>query len=190
MIIPAGFAQVNIRFSGAAVPRGAEVAFGVLPDGLDTPEEIGFAIKDAGDAAVIQDLISTECRIEDMLIKLGPNSTGLSGVVPYGVNGALSSGAGNPSSALLVRKATGVGGRHGRGRMFWPALPEAYILPGGSLDPALVTAAQDIVDAFLAKLVVDDCPMVLLHGDATTPTAVTGLVVDGRVANQRRRNRK
>lgn len=190
MVIPADYSQVNIKMTGAALPFGAEVTFGVHDAGALSAADIAQAVIDSGVTALVKNLISTESTLASVLVKQGPNIDGPSAEVGWNLAGNLSSGAGNPASSLLVRKQTNHGGRKGSGRMYWPALPEAYILPGGAIDGALVTAAQTIVDNFLAALSSNDVPMVLLHGDATAPYNVLSLEVQARVANQRQRNRK
>nr|CRY97808.1 hypothetical protein [uncultured prokaryote] len=190
MVIPEDYAQVNIIFGGTACPTGAQITFGVLAAVVSNPSDIGDAVVTAGQDASFKSLIASEATIDSVLVKVGPNDTGPAATVTWGETGNLSSGAGNPSSSLLVHKNTGLGGRHGAGRFYVPALPEAYILPSGQLDGALVTAAQGIIDSFFDKLGVAEIEMFLLHGDATTPTLVTSLVVEGQVANQRRRNRR
>lgn len=190
MVIPSGFSQVNIKLTGAALPLGAEVTFGVTNLIGDSPAQVAAKVITSGTSALIKNLIATEATLGSVLVKNGPNATGPMAEVAWNLAGNLSSGAGNPSSALLVRKLTDHGGRHGSGRTYWPALPEAYILPGGAVDGALVTAAQTIVNNFLTALGTNDHAMYLLHGDATAPYLVTSLQVESRVGNQRRRNRK
>lgn len=190
MIIPVTYAQVNVIWIGDAVPTGAQVAFGVNAAVLSDPDAIADAVKGVFTDVTIADTFASECTIDGLLVKLGPNASGRSSLTNTLINGAFSSGAGNPASSTLVRKNTAHGGRHGRGRMYWPALPEAYILPGGQVSSDAVTALQSIFDDFLAGLEAADVGMVLLHADSTTPYPVTSLTVESRVANQRRRNRR
>lgn len=190
MIIPSGYAQVNVKMTGSALPLGAEWTFGVR-NSTDLPAStIASRVISQGVTSSIKNLFATESTLASVVVKLGPNATGASAEVGWNLAGNLSSGAGNPSSSLLVSKITEMGGRHGKGRLFLPALPEAYILPGGAIDGALVVAAQTIVSGFLSGLAAQDIPMVLLHADATSPTNVSFLTVQARVSNQRRRNRK
>lgn len=97
-----------------------------------------------------------------------------------------------PQCAYLVKKATNFGGRSGRGRMFLPGPNEGNISPAGVLDPAQITQVQGDVNDWLTALSTLDMPMLLLHAEESvvnTPFLVTSLVVDSKVATQRRRLR-
>jgi hypothetical protein len=59
-----------------------------------------------------------------------------------------------------------------------------------SIAGATITAMNAAYATFLSQLASDDIPMVILHGDATTPTVVTALQVQTQVATQRRRVRR
>ncbi len=108
---------------------------------------------------------------------------------------------------MLIHKRTGMAGRRGRGRFFFPPsqLDEADISPAGFLSPAYVLSidtnllqAYAIIDAYSPS-----AGPVLLHGEpwvegsdppvfspAPDPTAITSFTLDTRVATQRRRLRR
>lgn len=95
-----------------------------------------------------------------------------------------------PNTAVLVRKVTGLAGRINRGRMYLPPPVETVVGNDGLLNPSEVTNYQNGADQFLADLAASSIPMVILHTDpAITPTAVQDLVVENKVATQRRRLR-
>lgn len=191
MIIPVSFAQVNIRFGGSGMPRGAEVTFGV---------DNGTTVYDAPTiAGIIGGLwvdhikaitnVNTTC--DEVLVKLGPNSTGASAVLGIGEAGTVSSGAPQPAVALLVQKQTALGGRHGRGRMYWPILGSTWMETGSVLTTAHRSTLQTAMGGILSDLATALIPMVLLHGDlSVAPTEVIGLNVETQLATQRRRLRK
>jgi len=92
--------------------------------------------------------------------------------------------------ALLVRKTSSQPGRGGRGRYFIPfALEETDVSETGQIDGTTVSDWQTIQTAFLAALVAEDVPMVILHSGAGVPAAVTTLNVQSKIATQRRRLR-
>lgn len=106
-------------------------------------------------------------------------------------DGTYSGTAASPQVAVLVKKASGLGGRENRGRMFCPGAPENQLEPGGGLGSTYRGQVQVTVDDLL-----DDLPnapanidqMVILHREGGgLPTIVTQLVVDPLVATQKRR---
>lgn len=104
-----------------------------------------------------------------------------------------------PSVSLLVQKATNLGGRRGRGRVYIPwVTQEAAINDVGNIDgTSLAVRQQNALNWFLALEnggipANTPTPMVVLHDEAgagvePAPTPVVGLVVSQLVANQRRR---
>lgn len=57
-----------------------------------------------------------------------------------------------PQAALVLRKFTGVLGRHGRGRFFLPGVNETDITPGGAIDPTKIDDYNNHAATFLEKL--------------------------------------
>jgi hypothetical protein len=108
------------------------------------------------------------------------------------------SNAGNPllpNTAVLVKKVTGLGGRHQRGRMYVPGYRAESVFSYGVIDSTNLLGLQGAADDFLAGIDGATGPwieMVLLHTDtapSTAPTTVTQLSVSPRLASQRRRLR-
>lgn len=90
--------------------------------------------------------------------------------------------------ALLVRKRSGLKGRQNQGRMYLPGwLPESKVNGGGVITNQWVSDAQDSMDAFYAGLVAGGVPMRLLHLSTSSSTSVVDLLVENRIATQRRR---
>jgi hypothetical protein len=127
-----------------------------------------------------------------------------SGESPYGPSrGTAAVSSLPPNCAQLVRKLTGLGGRKNRGRFYWPwFLNEGSVDEAGSVDAAWTTGTQTAFDAWFTQgNVTGDGRMVIankVYGvDPVTGkpvvTAVnigpevTSLVVDNRIATQRRR---
>lgn len=100
--------------------------------------------------------------------------------------------------ALLVRKRTDAAGRRGRGRMYIPEVAELAVDDLGVLTGSYQSAVQGFFDAWLAYLTggvgARLYPPVILHrsegiGAEPLPTPVQALVLDSRIATQRRRLR-
>lgn len=194
MIIPSGYGQVNIKFSGTALPTGAEVTHGFKLDGSGvTPTDMAnsyIAAIDAGDWKLNW---HSGCTVTSVLVKFGPNDTGPSAEVPCSILGLYTANGCSPNVTFLIHKNTVLGGHAGKGRMFWPGAPDGEYDNAGVISPATVVAAQSDLDELFTDMdsVVDG--LYLLHADGspiTTPTKVTGWSLDGTVATQRRRLRR
>lgn len=189
MIIPVGYAQANLRFGGAALPRGAEVTLGLdFSAFVGTTAELAQAVADAWEASML-DQQSTAITLESVLVKKGPNATGQSAEVFPGTAGTVAAATTSPQVSILVKKVTALGGREGRGRFYMPGYTEADIGADGSLDSTDLDSLQTDADAFHAALLAADIEPVLLHNSATTPTEILSFQVDSTVATQRRRLR-
>jgi hypothetical protein len=100
-----------------------------------------------------------------------------------------------PNCALLVRKTTAFGGRRNRGRAYIPGLSlKPSTSPAGMIDGAAVTALQSDANDWWAAAANVGPPevsgLVLLHSESPfTPTPITGLDVQDKIATQRRRLR-
>jgi hypothetical protein len=115
--------------------------------------------------------------------------------------GLRSGDLGTPNTASLWRKNTGLGGRHNRGRWYWPSVPQSNMTASGIMTQGETDFEQDFAGYFLDVLQGTDgsnptntSNLVLIHsprsGEATpTPTAVTTFVVQRLLATQRRRLR-
>ena len=94
---------------------------------------------------------------------------------------------------MLVHKVTAVGGRRGRGRAYIPGAPATAIDNTGVVDSAYMVANQPRLTTFGTACATNDIGLVVLHGGEGTlpvPYDVTNLVLDGKVATQRRRLRR
>lgn len=189
-VIPTGFAQCNLFFVGSSVPRNAQIALGIDNNAtLGAPALAGVV----GGAWVthIMPLLPEVLTLEGVKAKLGPNATGAESTISYGVPGGDDDAEPMPPNvAILVSKNTATGGIKNKGKIFVPAFPESDSSGGGYLLVARQTAWQTAMDAFLGALDTADSPMVVLHNDATAPTPVTDLLVQLRLATQKRRLRR
>lgn len=190
MIIPSGFAQVNLQFNGAGVPTGAEMTFGVAADIVTNPVDIAEIVVAEWAAASCQSLYTSGMNLFNVHVKTGPNATGAFGDASATGLGTAGGDTSPPNVALLIKKLTAIGGRQGVGRMYLPCIAENRTDAGGGITATLINAANTAFSSFRAALIAEDINMVLLHNDALAPTPVTSLVVQGLAATQRRRLRR
>lgn len=117
--------------------------------------------------------------------------------------GTLGANALTQNVASLFKKATASGGRRNRGRMFVPGPAETTVDAAGNWDPAVLASLNTAAETFLDELIALNYRMVILHParpappvkpppaaiDEAPPTEVTTLILDPRIATQRRRLR-
>lgn len=207
--IPTGYGQASINFTGANCPNGSSIVIGFANVGA---QDAQACLGDIGAAfgAVVDNMCTSDVALTSLDIKLGPNDVGeqySQGVGPFA--GAVGGTSLSPGSAVIVEKNTGMGGRRGTGRMYWPGVYDAWVDDDGALGSGI--AAQ--IDGFMATLFTDldtrGVPMFLLHSPSYTwelqngrprrvyaaldtagePTGVTSLSVDPIIGTQRRRLR-
>lgn len=194
MFIPEGYAQVNLQFTGDAAPTGAEVTFGLdvsgaASDPASTAATVAVHYQDAGlDGIHVGALV-----LSSILVKFGPNDVGPFAVYPTDIAGT----AANPSTlingALLIHKVTPMGGRVGRGRMFWPGIPDNQVNADGAVSGGYLTSVAEWLEDFRGKLITDELIPVLLHaepGIQPLDTPIDALLPQPKMATQRRRLRR
>lgn len=193
MTIPSGYAQATWGFSGAGVPLGAVVTAGIeLGGATRTPTEIATELFAAFGGTIMAQL-HNDVALTSCLVKFGPDETGPSGVFAGAIAGSQTDEAMTPNVAFLVRKSTAMGGRAGRGRFYLPGVPENSANEAGVVTETAISNMQSELDDFVIEVGSADLNLVVLHGvgsPLTTPTPVTDLQIDGRVATQRRRLRR
>ncbi len=194
MLIPDGFAQANIRFTGANLPSGAEVTLGLdKRTFLGSPVAAATAVLNAFQKPIMRARIVTQTTISSCLVKFGPQATGASGEFSNPLTGTAANEPASPNVTWLIRKNTAAGGRTGRGRMYLPGISEPALSGAGVIIPAEITAMNDAMAALLLELQNAELDPVVLHAPlspVTTPIAITSLTVDSTVATQRRRLRR
>lgn len=192
LVIPSGNAQIIHRFSLAGDPEEMLTTYGVdISTRGDTDATIAAGERDRFLAAW------PPAGWSDEYVYLGVRALIGAGAGPPAVVEAPSATPGlatmntpPQNCCVLVKKQSLLGGRGNRGRMFWPpfALSEANVASNGMLDPDFVADTQLLMDALAT-----DLGLRILHDStspgALPPTEVTSLVVDGRIATQRRRLR-
>lgn len=188
MIIPAGYAQVTHVFGGTGLPEGAATTYGILLNGGSW---------DPGDAGLLHDIfgdtwltsMSASVTLERTILKAGPNDVGPATEFSDPRTGGNVASMAPPNVSFLVRKVTAMGGRANRGRMYLPGVPESLVGNDGTLDSTFVTNQATVATNFLSRLSAEVLAPVILHNSVQTPTLITQLVMEPRVATQRRRLR-
>lgn len=189
MTIPTGFSQVNMLLGGTALPNKAQVTFGVRNVNLATPTTIGTLAITRWNAN-IQPLLASTITLEGAYVKNGPDANGPFAQVAASQAGGVAAAASLPNLSVLVTKATDLGGRQGRGRMYVPGVTESQTSDSGVFAAGNQATWQSAFTAFLNALNTDNIPMYLLHKDAALPTPVIALNVQSRMATQRKRLRR
>lgn len=194
MEIPTDYAQANFRYTGVAMPHGAEWTLGLdVALWAGTPNQLATALA--------ADYVTTGfaanqfngVTLSSISVKFGPTATGPTGLWNGSVTGASSSPGTAPMNSFLVHKVTAFGGRSGRGRLYMPGVDETQVSPAGVISPGTVTSLTADFEQFRTLLEARDLTCVLLHNAGaplTIPTPITGFVCDSQVATQRRRNRR
>lgn len=194
MLIPTGYAQCNIRFGGTGAPNGAEVALGLyVQEHGGSPGDVAADVRDVLVESGIMGSVPSTWNTRNILVKFGPSATGPSAELAVVIVGGSAGLAAPPQNSLLVRKTTLLGGRSGRGRIYWPGVQEAQVDQAGALAAPYREGLQTGFTAFHAGLNALSLPPVVLHGAGaplTVPTPVANFIVDSRLATQRRRLRK
>lgn len=194
MIIPEGYGQVNLEFAGTALPTGAQVTYGLSLDVTPLPlGDIPEAIAVAWSASNMRALMTTTTALVKVSLKVGPNATGPTYEFAANVQGTDAGQAVTPNTSILFKKVTAFGGRAGSGRFYLPSFDETEVDLAGNLSPAMVTAAQNAVNAFKTAHDDDNLTWTLLHGEGSvisTPSEILSIEVQNKVATQRRRLRR
>lgn len=189
MIIPAGFAQITHLFGGVAAPTGAAVVYGVSNTAAGTASDVAGFAHDAFSTTLLP-ILNDDLTLLTTVCKLGPNATGPSAEHNEPIGGGNANPAATPAVAYLLHKATGFGGRRGRGRMYLPGVTEANVDFGGEVTGGIVVDLTDAANEMLGLWNTADEDIVVLHGDATAPYPVFSFSADGMVATQRHRQRR
>jgi hypothetical protein len=195
LIIPPGFAQAALRWSLVDDPEIMISTFGCETSGF-AGGALGKAnqITDAWAAAFTPPSLGTGYTFIGTRLSVGQDG-GPPAIVEDAASIPGTSGTTSlpQNCAVLVKKLSGLGGRRGRGRMFLPGgyLQEGLVANNGMINAAFRGDMQNGMNQFLAAV-----GMFILHSTGPAgspappaPTAVTQVVVDTRIATQRRRLR-
>lgn len=208
-VIPEGFGEIAFRFALTGDPEEMLITFG-FSDGLPlipATTELLVAAAAEVEAEFFENVVVGPAAFYAGWSYLGARYTvhgvgdpEIIGLVPRTVAGTAVGETPPVNVSWLIHKMTQLGGNRGRGRAYMPPcdLQEIGISKQGVIDVNTLPAVQAKWTAFLDELVADDGALLyLLHSDSEAvppsprpePTLITQLVVDNRVATQRRRLR-
>lgn len=185
LIIPPGYMQVSYRWQALGDANPYISTIGVDHDGapqtvLNTIVTSYIGLWPAGDTFTQFTFLGCIAQVGQ---DGGPPVTIEANAAVVGTF----SGAPLPSNcAILIRKSTALGGRRGRGRMYWPSVifSEANADHNGMLAAGVISAYNTKLNTHRSV-----ANFVLLHHDATIPTPITALTCQPQLATQRRRMR-
>lgn len=193
--LPAGYGQARILFRGISATSDSVVTFGYKQIATDDPAEHAEAFYNAltgTGAPFIASAFSNAYVFSGVYCTWMDETGPLVGEFLQPVTGAASIQPVPANCAMLLRKATALGGRKGRGRAFLPPVwtAEANIGPTGAIPGADAAAVALKWNAFRTALATAGIELRLIHNEAIIPTLITALSVDTTLATQRRRMRK
>lgn len=185
MAIPSGYCEVLVSNSSSRYRKGvAAWTFGIA-SGLANPAFIADEL-----APVIGSIFGPLTMNSDLIESVVVSSLTLSAESGIGVTGSRTSDPEPPNVAALVKKNTGLRGRKNRGRFYLPGvLSETDVQGNGFIDPGSYATLDSGIQGLFTFLESKSIPMVVLHSGTGTPTPVSSLVLDPRVATQRKRLR-
>jgi hypothetical protein len=200
LIIPAGFGQVLHQLRLAGDPEPMAVTYGVAIDagGVTNAAALGDELHEAFYAAVKDQLPTTWTLYQTELKWRDVGVADLMVQIHVEPKAMVAAGAALPQNvAGLIHKLSASAGRRNRGRFYLPGLREGEVSDTGLVNSGSVTGINNALATWLAKfgaLIGQVDAMVILHSTgisgAPTPTPVTQLLIDAKVATQRRRLRK
>lgn len=197
LIIPAGYANVTLLWASSRFVTGRAVTvFGAGEDLGDDPTSLNTFAAQVYDATV------------EHLVPLLDNNAQFLGVEVDGPTtraeqlGTVVGGSNQLSivvnSALLVKKSNDRRGRRAQGRMFLPMIvPGEQVEENGIIVGSVVTTRQEaLTDWYEDWQTASGVPMVILQNSEgasapiSPPPVVQQLIVDPKIATQRRRMRR
>jgi len=189
-VIPEGFGEAAWEFSCLGDPDPWFVTIGVAFEDPFDPQDQLLAMNDTW-STNLREITNDVVTLVRSKITFNEGGTIMEAERAQNQLGN-DSGAKLPQNcALLVRKSTGLAGRHFKGRNYWPGiLSVEWVNEIGVIDNTTMGDLQDAFDAVYSDLNgVTNAQPALLHSDATDPTFITGFVVQNVIATQRRRLR-
>lgn len=188
VIIPEGYAQVEVHFRQADTGKRCSNTFGVKVPTPLTQSDVNTLSTSL--AAAYKPILHTGSVYDGIRVLEGASGPAL---VWESASGA---GAGSrtvtnrttPQVQFMVEKRTALSGRQFRGRTFHVDVGETDVDATGAIAGSVITLLTTFADAVMAALVAGTYDgMVILHTDSTTPTVVTSYIPDALVATLRRR---
>lgn len=192
-VIPEGFGRATLLFRYIASQRSQAITFGFGDDPSVSPNQNATDIRSAWITTFIPAALSSLYSLYGVQVTINRGSGPMTGQNMTPSPGTGAQEVAPPNVAVLMTKETAEGGRANRGRVYLPNgyTNEVSTNGAGVIDAGFVTSTQTRWTNFIAALVTAGLPMMILHpADGPEPTPVTGGIVQGLVATQRRRLRK
>lgn len=193
VVVPVGEGTARFQWSLPAIGKEAVITCGVETTAAVLPSTwadlLSNALVASGVAAAASML--TGWRYDGCSVTYQDVTGPIVYDYPEAVSGTIVADALPINCAVLVSKRTGVGGRRGRGRMYWPitSIAESGVDAGGAILAAHRTTVQTRWDNFLTQVATDDLRLLVHHDNGAAGTPITDLIVEGTIATQRRRLR-
>ncbi len=194
--VPVGWADVSYRLALAGDAEEMLVTMGFrIETGFFLNPAAGELLADSF-AANMLNLCAAGYTFRGLRVTNGPDGEGVVNEVERSTVTTSTKLGMPPNVAYLTRKVTGLGGRRNRGRFYMPGVSEIDVDNTGLLTATHRTNYQTSVNAWFAQNLAG--PEIAAHAvfhdtqegfPAVTPTDVTSLLVQPKVATQRRRLR-
>lgn len=207
--ISPGLCLITQQLKRSDMSRAAEVTFAFLDASVTTPANALAAVNKFQAQYNVQfgPLHDSEVTILQPTIRMGDGTTIPTEAVATGatINGADVDTFPPPQVAILAKKLTSFGGRHNRGRTYFPFMvASSDVSENGTVNPVAVAAINTRLAAFLANMAdaviggvalpmhiankVFDTPLPPHHVTEINPgSEVSAFVCESLVATQRRR---
>lgn len=198
MAVPEDFYEITLIWKAIAGAREFTCAFGAA----DLSVSPRTATEMANDAYIAAVTTGNPCDNASMMddysflgvsVALGTSTGDIVGQHLETLAGSISDACPPVNCSLLVNKATALGGRRYRGRMFVPpcGVNEGAVDSIGTISGSTLTSNISQWSSFYDDLVADNIIPHLFHqgGGAPVPTPITAFTVQALMATQRRRMR-
>ena len=181
------FCRITWEFAGNAAPNGAVTSLGIT-----RPDDLGSFLEDLKDLTIDELVPFTvgALRWANLVLKVGPESTGETLTTPIATNGGTVADGAPPNVAYLLHwPAVGLSQRFA-GRQYIPGVNEGTINDGGAIANGTFVAIQNRLDAFATGLLGLGVQPVAFSTRFSDPTPLLSPLIDPLVATQRRRLRR
>lgn len=183
--IPDGFCQATLQWSSPVFDRGVAATVIGLNRGPVENADIPLAVISAWEHH-LQDELHTEIVLEKVISVTAT----LRAELAENQAGTRTGDMSPPNVCILERSTTGMRGAANRGRNYWPGfLIDGDVQDTGAITLARIATLQSALFDFHAELADSSISPVVLHSSVTAPTNITGFLVEGKIATQRRRLR-
>lgn len=197
VVVPTGEFGVSLWFHNGMIAKDQSVTFGALNSVDDDPFAVCTNIYDA--LVTNPGVNPSFCEATSMASGwsfLGVDAFFQDASGPIGASfRSTVAGTGSDNDvpvncAVLMTKSTATGGRHGRGRSYWPPFFAAMTTDSdGSLGGVTGAFLDAVFAQVLTELTFPGVQLVLHHADGSAGTLITSVSFSESLATQRRRMR-